>query len=86
MTDAPHLEQKVKQFIMSEFLRDEDPGSLSSTTPLISTGVLDSIATLQLVTFLEQEFGISIEAHEADAENLDTLERICKLVVAKTAK
>jgi acyl carrier protein len=48
--------------------------------------VLDSIATLRLVSFLEQEFSISLEAHEADAEHLDTIERITQLVAAKKNK
>jgi acyl carrier protein len=83
MTQSSHVEQKVKAFIMSEFLPGEDPDELTATTPLISAGILDSIATLQLVTFLEQEFAISIEAHEADAEHLDSLQRICALVLKK---
>src|SRR4030095_549099 len=33
--------------------------------PLVTTGILDSIAVLKVVTFLENQFGITIEPHEA---------------------
>ena len=56
---------------------------LTSSTPLLSAGILDSIATLKLVTFLEEEFDIQVAAHEADADHLDTLETICELVKSK---
>jgi acyl carrier protein len=83
MTDPQEIHGKVKAFILREFLDGEDPSALGATTRLFTTGILDSIATLKLVAFLEKEFGISIEAHEADAQNLDTLDDIARLVAAK---
>jgi acyl carrier protein len=83
MPHASDIDSTVKSFIMSEFLPGEDPAQLTSTTPLISTGILDSLATLKLVAFLEQQFSVVIEAHEADSENLETLERISSLVRSK---
>lgn len=77
------VEQTVKSYILSEFLPGEDPAQLTATTPLISIGVLDSLATLKLVAFLEEQFKISVAAHEADAENLDSIERIARLVESK---
>lgn len=83
MADTSEIQGKVKTFILREFLEGEDPGALEPTTPLLTTGILDSIATLKLVSFLEKEFNISIEAHEADAQNLDTLDDITRLVAGK---
>jgi acyl carrier protein len=64
-------------------LPGEDPAELTDDTPLMTTGILDSLATLKLVTFLEQEFDIAVEAHEADAENLNTIDLITDLVHKK---
>lgn len=83
MAQANSAMNTVKSFILTEFLPEEEPGDLTPTTPLMSTGVLDSIATLKLVMFLEQEFNILIEAHEANEEHFDTLEAICRLVDSK---
>jgi acyl carrier protein len=73
----------VKQFILDEFLPEEDPKELTDSTPLITNGILDSVARLKLVAFLEERFGIGIEAHEADVEYLNTISEITKLVASK---
>ncbi|KAB0269762.1 acyl carrier protein [Microvirga brassicacearum] len=73
----------VKEFILDEFLPGEEPSRLTPTTALVSTGILDSLATLKLVTFLEQTFDIQVKAHEADEEHLNTLHTICELVDSK---
>jgi acyl carrier protein len=73
----------VKQFILTEFLPGEDPGELTETTPLITGGILDSLATMKLIMFLEERYGITMQAHEADAEHLDTVAQIEQLVQSK---
>jgi acyl carrier protein len=81
--DRNAIHDTVKKFILEQFLPGEDPNDLTDDTPLMSTGILDSLATLKLVTFLESAFDITVEAHEADAENLDSLDLITALVARK---
>ena len=81
--DRQGIHDTVKTFILEQFLPGEDPNELTDDTPLMTTGILDSLATLKLVTFLEEKFDIAVEAHEADAENLNTLELITDLVARK---
>lgn len=77
------IQAAVKEFILREFLPGEDPDELTDTTPLISGGILDSIATIKLVLFLEERYGITVEAHETDPEYLDTVASITRLVGSK---
>jgi acyl carrier protein len=84
VADSQEIHDKIKEFILKEFLPGEDPAALTDSTPLMTTGILDSLATLKLVTHLEEEFGIQVQAHEADAENLNTLADIVRLVSSKT--
>jgi methoxymalonate biosynthesis acyl carrier protein len=53
--------------------------------PLIENGVMTSLQTVELVTFLEDEFGIMIEDEEFDEENFGSVEAIARLVESKTA-
>lgn len=78
-----NIEQTIRDFILREFLPDEDPGHLRADTPLITGGILDSIATVKLVVFLEQEFKVEVLPHEASADNLETIELISALVRSK---
>jgi acyl carrier protein len=80
---AENIENDLKEFILKEFLPGEDPGELTDTTPLITGGVLDSIATLKLVLFLEERFGVKLQAHETDPDYLDTITSIASLVRSK---
>ena len=73
----------VKDFILREFLPEEDPSELQESTPLITAGILDSIATLKLVAFLEERWGIRIAAHEATVHHLNTIADIANLVRSK---
>jgi acyl carrier protein len=73
----------VKSYLLAEVLPGEDPDELTPATPLVSSGVLDSLATLSLVSFLEETFGIEIAPHEADEEHLETLATIANLVASK---
>lgn len=77
------IKPTIKAFVLNEFLPGEDPSALTETTPLITTGILDSIAVLKLVTFLESQFGITLEAHETDPGHLNTLDDIAGLVRSK---
>ena len=73
----------VKNFILSEFLPGEDPANLTDSTPLTTSGVLDSLATLRMVAHLEETYGVQFEAHEMDASNMNTISDISNLVQTK---
>ncbi len=79
------IERILHQYILDEFLPGEDPEELTDRTPLITGGILDSITTLKLVVFLEEHFGIIVEAHEAGVEHLDSIRQIAELVAQKQA-
>ena len=77
------IKDAIKTFILREFLPGEDPDELTESTPLISGGILDSLATLKLVSFLEERFKITFQAHETDMEYLDTIDAITRVVASK---
>lgn len=80
-----HVEARVRSFILGEFLPGADASELTDATELITTGILDSLATLKLVAYLEETFGIRVEAHEASVDHLNTVAQIADLVKAKAA-
>jgi acyl carrier protein len=80
------VEATVKAYILEEFLPGANPGELTATTALITDGILDSLATVKLVAFLEEQFGIRVEAHEAGIDHLDTIAQIASLVRGKQGR
>ncbi len=83
MTDIMTTSGIIKSFILKEFLPDEDPSELTETTELVGGGILDSLATLKLIAFLEEEFQVTIEPHEASTE-FDRIEDIASVVQSKS--
>ena len=78
-----NIKHSVKYFILDKFLPGENPEELTDSTPLITGGILDSVATLKLVAFLEEQFGVTFRPHETDVEHLNTLADIAALVREK---
>jgi acyl carrier protein len=76
----------VRRFILDNFLPGEDPKNLKDDTELKESGILDSLSTLKLVTFLEEQFKIEIEAADLDAANLSSVANIADLVASKTGR
>jgi acyl carrier protein len=84
--DARTISLEIKRYIISEFLPGSSEDEVTESTPLITGGVLDSISTIKLVSFLENRFGVRFDAHELDDDHLDTLDRIAATVMAKQQK
>ena len=51
---------------------------------LIENGVLTSLQTVELVMFLEDRFGITVEDEELDEENFGSIDAITNLVAGKS--
>lgn len=74
----------ARKALLSQFGREIGDESLlreiDAGATLLTSGLLDSIATLRLVMYLEQTFSISIEAQDLTAENFDTVDLILDFV------
>ena len=86
MTDTSAISRDVQAYILQEFLPGENPDNLTESTALISGGILDSTATLKFVAFLEEKYGIQVEAHEADVDHFNTIADIASYVYSKLPK
>ena len=74
----------VRKFITENFYI-ADKSSLSDEASLLDKGIVDSTGVLEVVAFLESEFGIQVDDAEILPENLDTIARISTYVDKKKA-
>jgi acyl carrier protein len=72
----------IRNFIIDNFLFGEDDG-FSDDASLLDEGIIDSTGVLELVTFLENTFSISIDDEELVPENLDSIKNASKFVDKK---
>jgi acyl carrier protein len=78
-----NIRDAVRSWILDNVLPGEDPANLTDDTELKESGILDSLSTLKLVTYMEQQFGVEFEANDLDAGNLASLANIEALVKSK---
>ena len=76
-----NVADRIRGFIKEEVVLDAD-ASLADDAPLLE-GILDSLALMQLVAFLEEEFDTEIDDTDVTAENFRTIADIERLVGAR---
>ena len=79
------IAQQVKQYIVEELLPDIEADELEGSTPLIRSGILDSMAILNLRAWIEDTFDIGLESHELDFDSFGSLDEIERLIQTKRA-
>ena len=77
------MQQTIRQFILSSFLFSNDESQLTNDASLLEQGIMDSTGVLELVAFLEAEFGIKVTDEELVPENLDSVTKIAAFVTRK---
>jgi acyl carrier protein len=77
------VKETIRQFVLSTHLKGEEPDTLRDDTPLQTSGILDSLATLGLVTFIEQKFAVELDIYDTSVDQFDTLDDIAATVARK---
>jgi acyl carrier protein len=74
-----NTQSEIERFILDDLLSGSRP-ALAPDEPLVSTGTLDSLGMLRLITFLEERFGMTIGDGDVGEENFGTLNRLVNFV------
>ncbi len=85
---APSRREQLRKFLATNFLLSDAEFPYGDDASLIEEGVVDSTGVLELITFLEESFGVTVADSEAVPRNLDTVACILAFVEHKvlTAK
>jgi acyl carrier protein len=73
------MEDQIRRFLSESFFVDD----IAAEASFLEQGVLDSTGVLELVTFLEDAFGIDVLDEELLPDNLDSVARIVRFVERK---
>jgi len=83
---SPDIMQAVRTFVSENFLFREDRDTVGDSESLLDANIIDSTGVLELVAFLEEDFGISVADSEIVPENMDSIESISRYVERKRAQ
>lgn len=76
---------QIKEFILTELVKDKEHADLADADPLIETGIIDSLGIMKLIGFLEDNLSIQVADNELIPENFSSLNAINSLVSSKVS-
>jgi methoxymalonate biosynthesis acyl carrier protein len=74
------IKEKIKIFIR-RFVKNKE---VADDEDIFSTGFVNSLFAMQLVLFLEKEFGIVIDNNDLDTDNFKSINAIMNLIIMKS--
>jgi acyl carrier protein len=79
------LTQELRAFIVTNFLFGDESQefSFSDDDSFIERGIIDSTGILELVAFVQQQYGIPIDDEELVPENLDSIAYLARFIDRK---
>lgn len=77
------IEQDVREFVIDSFLFGSGESHLSNDDSFLEKGLVDSLGILNLVTFVQKKYSISVEDEELVTDNWDSVNRIAAFVQRK---
>ncbi len=81
---SEQIKNRVKKVLVQKLLQDLSSEDIKDDTLLIGLGVgVDSVATLEFVVALEEEFQISIDENEINPELLATVSSISDYISSR---
>ncbi len=79
------IRQTVRNYILENVLYGAGEDELNDDESFLEKGVIDSTGILEIVSFIEEEFDISVYDEEMIPENLDSVNNLAKYVKGKTS-
>jgi acyl carrier protein len=74
---------KIRDFILQNYLFTTDPAALGLDDSLLDRGVVDSSGMMEIIFFIEEQLGVTMRDDEMVPDNLDSVNKITKFVQGK---
>jgi acyl carrier protein len=75
---------KIEEYIKKSFIFDNSTNPARGES-LLETGIIDSTGVLELISYIEETFSITVDDEELTPENLDSIDKITGFIAGKTA-
>jgi acyl carrier protein len=79
-TDLDGIRRQIHEFVAMNFLFDGSSDQLDDSASLLETGVVDDTGVLELVLFVEEAWGLTVDRGDLAPENLDTVDALASYV------
>ncbi|MDA8170999.1 MAG: acyl carrier protein [Nitrospiraceae bacterium] len=73
----------IRDFLIENFLYGQDGGRLKEDVSLLETGLIDSTGILELVSFIEDKYGVTVNDNELVPDNFDSINKLAHFILKK---
>jgi acyl carrier protein len=80
------VREVIRDFILKTYLPGELRDNLRDDTPLLTSGILDSLAALGLAAFVQERFGVELDVSETSVERFNRIADIAASVERRQAQ
>ncbi len=77
------IENKIRRFLIENFILSEQLDQLGNNDSFLDNGIIDSTGILELIFFVEEQFGIQVDTSEVLPENFDSINRLVAYIQRK---
>lgn len=77
------MEKTIIKYIEQELASEEIEDGLEASDDLLDSGILDSMAMIKLITFIEDTYNIKVTPEEMIIENFMDVNCVCKYIAGK---
>lgn len=74
---------QIKRFVLQNFLFTEDENAVADHESLITKGIVDSTGILELISHLEETYGISVAEEEMVPANFESIDNVTAFLSRK---
>ena len=78
------VEHKIRAFIAENILFSDNGYPHPDDASYLEEGIVDSMGIMELVMFVEDQFGITVEDEELVPDNFDSVSRLATYIRAKS--
>jgi acyl carrier protein len=77
------IRARLRDHILGTYLFTDDPAALGDDDSFQDTRIIDSMGMMQLVQFVESEFGVALRDLDLVPEKLDSVNRLAASIHAR---
>jgi acyl carrier protein len=83
MAQKEKIRKDIRDFITKSFLTGDEKENLSDSDSFMKEGIIDSTGVLELVSFLEKQYGFAVKDDEMTPGNLDSIDNLVIFISGK---
>jgi acyl carrier protein len=82
-TSSAKVIERIREYVVENYLYMRQDVHLLDDDPLLARGIIDSMGVMELIVFLEEEFGVTVGDADITEANLGSLAAMARYVVSK---